>query len=68
MSAHRPRGSHPGTAAGLAAARLRRIAAALAAITCTPAGHRAPGRTWPSCTWPARSSASALLRALRNEF
>ena len=36
MSAHRPRqGRHPRTAAGLAAARLRRIAAALAAVTCT---------------------------------
>ena len=36
MSAHRPRrGPHPHTAAGLAAARLRRIAAALAAVTCT---------------------------------
>jgi hypothetical protein len=36
MSAHRPRrGPHPRTAAGLAAARLRRIAAALTAVTCT---------------------------------
>ena len=36
MSAHRPRREpHPRTAAGLAAARLRRIAAALAAVTCT---------------------------------
>ena len=36
MSAHRPRrGPHPHTAAGQAAARLRRIAAALAAVTCT---------------------------------
>jgi hypothetical protein len=36
MSAHLPhRGPHPGTAAGPAAARLRRLAAALAAVTCT---------------------------------
>jgi hypothetical protein len=36
MSAHRPRrGPQPRTAAGPAAARLRRIAAALAAVTCT---------------------------------
>jgi hypothetical protein len=36
MSAHRPRlGPHPLTAAGQTAARLRRIAAALAAVTCT---------------------------------
>jgi len=36
MSVHLPRrGSHPPTAAGLAAARLRRVAAALAAVTCT---------------------------------
>jgi hypothetical protein len=36
MSAHRPRrGPHPRTAAGLATARLRRIAAALTAVTCT---------------------------------
>jgi hypothetical protein len=33
---YRPRpGPHPRTAAGLAAARLRRLAAALAAVTCT---------------------------------
>jgi len=36
MSAHLPRrGSHPRTAAALAAVRLRRVAAALAAVTCT---------------------------------
>ena len=36
MSAHRPRrGPQPRTAAGQTAARLRRIAAALAAVTCT---------------------------------
>jgi hypothetical protein len=36
MSAHLPRRvPHPRTAAGLTAARLRRIAAALAAVTCT---------------------------------
>ena len=36
MSAHRPRrGPQPRATAGLAAARLRRIAAALAAVTCT---------------------------------
>ena len=36
MSAHRPRrGPEPCTAAGQTAARLRRIAAALAAVTCT---------------------------------
>jgi hypothetical protein len=35
MSAHRPRrGSHPRSTAGPAAARLRRLAAALAAVTC----------------------------------
>ena len=36
MSAHLPRrGPHPRAAAGYAAARLRRLAAALAAVTCT---------------------------------
>ena len=36
MFAHRSRrGSHPRSTAGLAAARLRRLAAALAAVTCT---------------------------------
>lgn len=36
MSAHLPRrGSHRRTAAALGAARLRRVAAALAAVTCT---------------------------------
>jgi hypothetical protein len=36
MSAHRPRrGPHPRSTAGPAAARLRRLAAALAAVTCT---------------------------------
>jgi hypothetical protein len=36
MFAHRPRrGPYPRTAAGLAAARLRRLAAVLAAVTCT---------------------------------
>ena len=36
MSAHLPRrGPHPRTAAGLTAARLRRLAVALAAVACT---------------------------------
>jgi hypothetical protein len=36
MSAHHPRrGSHPRVVAGYAAARLRRVAAALAAVICT---------------------------------